>query len=348
MAERARSLEVQSPQEQTRQRTRQPRKPITPARLATYAVLIFGAVLATIPFFWMMSASLMTRTEVAAGKWLPATPLLSNYAEALELANFVHIELWDVNRLTDFQPHTHLTSLGKNLPIGWRADVNLVLSGYMWNSIRITFITIFGQLLFCIPAAYAFARIQFFGRNFLFAIMLTTLMIPDIVTFIPNYLTVIWLGRFSEALFGPAGAWYNNWPALTIPFMASAFSIFLLRQFFAQIPQDLWDAARIDGAGHTLFLTRVVMPLSKAPIMTIVTFSFIGSWNALLWPLLLTNTAEWRPVAAGLARFVSSDAPGDFHLQMAASVLMIVPILIVYFFTQRQFTEGIAASGLKG
>ena len=104
----------------------------------------------------------------------------------------------------------------------------------------------------------------------------------------------------------------------------------------------------IDGAGHVLFLTRVVIPLSKPAIMTVVIFAFIGSWNALLWPLLVVQTDEWRPVAFGLAKFVQADAGDEFHLQMAASVMMIIPILVLYFFTQKQFTEGIATTGSKG
>jgi ABC-type glycerol-3-phosphate transport system permease component len=130
--------------------------------------------------------------------------------------------------------------------------------------------------------------------------------------------------------------------------MATAFTIFLLRQFFAQIPNDLWDAAQIDGAGHLRFLVRVVIPLSKAPIMTVALLAFIHSWNSLLWPLLVTQTDAWRPVAVGLQKFAATDAPSDFHLQMAASVIMIIPILVIYFFAQRQFTESIASSGLKG
>jgi ABC-type glycerol-3-phosphate transport system permease component len=189
---------------------------------------------------------------------------------------------------------------------------------------------------------------KFFGRNILFAIMLTTLMIPDVVTLIPNFLTIIWLGRFGEAICGDACSWYNNWPAQTIPFMATAFAIFLLRQFFAQIPDELWDAARMDGAGHMRFMLQIVLPLSRAPVMTVITFAFIGSWNSLVWPLLVTQSDDWRPVAVGLTRFVDIDARGAYHLQMAASVIMVVPILVLYFFTQRQFTEGIATSGLKG
>ncbi len=274
-----------------------------------YATLIFGALLAVFPFLWMVSASLMNVSEINAGRLLPGELRFGNYVEAWERANFAQ---------------------------------------FMWNSARITLITLAGLLAFSIPAAYAFARMRFWGRNILFGIMLATLMIPEVATLIPNYLTVIWLGRFGQAVCGDACTWINNWPSLTVPFMASAFTIFLLRQFFAQIPEDLWDAARIDGAGHLRFLTAVMIPLSRAPIMTTVTFSFIGSWNALLWPLLVTQSDEWRPVAVGLTKFVVSDAPGDFNLQLAASVIMVIPILVLYFFTQRQFTEGIAASGLKG
>lgn len=286
--------------------TRQ-RKPIRWGKIAIYAVLILGLVQAIFPFLWMLSASFMSLTEVTFGNLVPGELRFQNYTEAWNRANF---------------------------------------SQFMWNSVRITVITIAGQLLVCIPAAYAFARMKFFGRNILFGIMLATLMIPEVATFIPNYLTVIWLGRLSDNLLGLP--WVNSWPALTIPFMASAFTIFLLRQFFTQIPDDLWDAARIDGAGHLRFLVSIIIPLSKAPIMTSVTFAFIGAWNALLWPLLVTQTDEWRPVAVGLTKFVTSDAPNALHLQMAAGVIMIIPILILYFFTQRQFTEGIAASGLKG
>ncbi|MCA0454271.1 MAG: carbohydrate ABC transporter permease [Chloroflexi bacterium] len=287
--------------------TKQSSSPIKWDKVFTYAVLGFGVILMVFPFLWMVSSSLMSLSEVTFGRLLPSQPLFSNYAEAFQRANF---------------------------------------GQFMWNSVRITAITLTGQLLVCIPAAYAFARMQFIGRNILFTMMLATMMIPEVARFIPNYLTVIWLGRLSDSLLGIP--WVNNWPALTVPFMAVPFTIFLLRQFFMQLPEDLWDAARIDGAGHIRFLRSVVIPLSTAPIMTAITFGFIGSWNSLLWPLLLTQTDEWRPVAVGLTKFVNSDAPNELHLQMAASVLMIIPILTLYFFTQRQFTEGIATSGLKG
>ncbi len=284
-----------------------PRKPIAWGKVGIYIVLILGLVQALFPLLWMLSASLMTLTEVSFGYLLPGAPQFGNYTLAWERANFTQ---------------------------------------FMFNSIRITGITLLGQMTVCILAAYAFARMRFFGRDVLFGITLASLMIPDVATLIPNYLTVIWLGRLSDNLFG--FGWINNWPALTVPFWASAFTIFLLRQFFAQLPEDLWDAARIDGAGHVRFLWSVVLPLSRAPIMTCVVFAFIGSWNALLWPLLVVQTDAWRPVAVGLTKFVNSDAPTELHLQMAAAVMMIVPILVLYFFTQKQFTQGIASTGLKG
>lgn len=305
-----------------------PPRRVKPAQLAIYAVLFAGVIIAVGPFLWMISASFMTLSEVNLTRLLPENLLWENYATALRRANFLDIEL-----TTD--PSTGVLQ-------------SISISGYLWNSLRITLISVGGSLVVCIPAAYAFARMNFVGRNFLFALFLSTMMIPGIVMLIPHLLTVIWLGRLSESLFGPAGAWFNNWPALTIPFFASVFNIFLLRQFFIQIPNDLWEAARIDGAGHFKFLRSVVLPLSKAPIMTIVTLGFIGSWNALMWPLLVTINDDWRPIAVGLSNFVTADTPGDLNLQMAASVITVIPILILYFVAQKQFTEGIAQTGIRG
>ena len=182
---------------------------------------------------------------------------------------------------------------------------------------------------------------EFPGKGFLFALLLSTLMLPEAVTWVPNFITVSWLGKISPI------PWINNWPALTIPFMAGAFGIFLLRQFFQQIPNELWDSAQIDGAGHLRYLMRIIVPLSVAPIMTLGLFGFIGSWNALAWPILVTTTPDWRPISYGLLSFLD-EAGAQFHLQMAGAVITMVPILIIYFFTQKQFIEGIATSGLKG
>jgi ABC-type glycerol-3-phosphate transport system permease component len=268
----------------------------------TYIFLSLGVLIAIFPFFWMISTSLMSLGEAQGTRIIPSEIHLENYAEAWKEASF---------------------------------------SLYMWNSVRITLITLTGELVFSILAAYAFARMKFPGKDLIFTTLLSTMMIPGMVTIIPNYLTITWFNRL-----GPL-KWINNWPALTIPFMGSVFSIFLLRQFFAQIPDELFDAAQIDGAGHLRFLRSVVLPLSKAPIMVIIILSFIGTWNALAWPMLVTNSPAWRPIAVGLYSFID-EAGQMINLMMAGAFIAIIPILILYFFTQKQFTESIARSGLKG
>ncbi|MBS3751629.1 MAG: carbohydrate ABC transporter permease [Anaerolineales bacterium] len=271
-------------------------------KLITYLFLLLGVVIAITPFVWMISTSLMSLGESLSIRWFPSSLHFENYLNAWREAQF---------------------------------------SEYFINSVIITSITLIGQVTFSVLAAYAFARIDFPGRDLIFTVMLSTMMIPAMVIIIPNFLTVTWLGRI-----GPI-KWINNWPALTIPFMGNVFSIFLLKQFFAQIPDELWDSARIDGAGHLRFLWTVVLPLSTAPLMVIVVLSFIGSWNALAWPLLVTNSPEWRPIAVGLNNFVD-EAGQELNLMMAGAFITIIPILIIYFFTQKQFTESIARSGLKG
>lgn len=271
-------------------------------KVLIYGILLLGAVVALLPFLWMISTSFMTLGEAQGITLIPSSLRFENYVVAWQRGDF---------------------------------------SEYFINSILITAITLAGEITFSILAAYAFARIRFPGRDAIFGVLLATIMIPAMVIIIPNFLTVTWLGRI-----GPI-PWLNNWPALTIPFMGSVFSIFLLRQFFTQVPDELFDAARIDGAGHLRFLLTVVVPLSRAPIMVIVVLSFIGSWNSLAWPLLVTSTPEWTPISVGLLNFVD-EAGQELHLMMAGAVITIVPILILYFFTQRQFTESIARSGLKG
>lgn len=272
-------------------------------RLILYLLLIFGAALALLPFYWMISTSLMTLGETINRKWLPEIPQFVNYANAWREADFAK---------------------------------------YFFNSVIITFTTILGIMTTSILAGYAFGRIKFFGRDVLFAILLSTLMIPESITLLPNLMLI--RGNIFPL---PGGSWMNTLQGLTVPFMANAFSIFLLRQFFAQIPYELWDAARIDGSGHFRFLIQIVLPISKAPLMTVLLFAFTGSWNAFAWPLLVTTRDTWRPIMVGLWTFVSEAGP-ETHLLMAGAVISLLPILVIYFITQKQFTEGIATTGLKG
>lgn len=271
-------------------------------RVLIYFVLIVGAAAAIFPFLYTVSVSLMNLTEATGGKLLPGTPQWGNYAQAWTDAQF---------------------------------------SRYFMNSVKITLITLAGEIVFCSLAAYAFAQMEFPGKNFLFALLLSTLMLPEAIVWVPNFITVSWLGRISPI------PWINNWPALTIPFMSNAFGIFLLRQFFAQIPKELWDSAQIDGAGHLRYLATVVVPLSKAAVMTLVLFGFVGSWNSLAWPILVTTTPDWRPISYGLLAFLD-EAGSFFHLQMAGAMITMFPIIVLYFFTQQQFIDGIATTGLKG
>ncbi len=271
-------------------------------RVLTYAVLIIGAAISVGPFLLTVSKSLMNLTEATGRTLIPSTLQWSNYAEAWKDAKF---------------------------------------SLYFVNSVKLAAITLSGQLVFCTLAAYAFARMRFPAKEFLYTLLLATLMLPEAVTWVPNFITVTWLGRLTPL------KWIDSWPAQTVPFMATAFAILILRQFFQQIPEELWDAAQIDGAGHVRYLTQVVLPISKAPMMTIIIFGFSGAWNALAWPLLVTNSLDWRPISYGLLAFLD-EAGAHVHLQMAGSVITLLPILILYFLVQKQFIEGVAHTGLKG
>lgn len=273
------------------------------SRAMLYVILIAGALVFIFPFFWMISTSLMTLGETISRQLLPKVPQWSNYVQAWNEANF---------------------------------------SKYFLNSVLITLGSITGLLFTSILAGYAFGRIEFKGKNFIFSLFLATMMIPESVTLIPNYMLIR-----GAVIPLPGGTWLNTYWALTVPFLANAFSIFLLRQFFAQIPKELWDAARMDGADHLRFLIQIVLPISKAPIMTVLLFAFTGSWNAFQWPLLVTTKDTWRPLMVGLWSFVNEAGP-QTHLLMAGAVITLIPILIVYFITQKQFTQGIATTGLKG
>jgi len=286
--------------------TREPASPVTGgfnwAKFFTYVVLIIGAAIAIIPFLATISISLMNLTEATSQTFIPSTPQWGNYIEAWQEADF---------------------------------------SEFFFNSLIIALITVSGEVVFGVLAAYAFARMEFPGKSLLFGLFLATLTLPQAITWVPNFLTVSWLGKVTPF------QWIDNWPALTVPFMASAFGIFLLRQFFQQIPDELWDSAQIDGAGHLRYLTQIVVPLSKAPILILGLFGFLGSWDSLAWPILVTRSLEWRPISYGLQSFLQ-EAGSFVHLQMAGAIITILPILVLYFFTQRQFIEAMTRSGLKG
>ncbi len=210
---------------------------------------------------------------------------------------------------------------------------------YFFNSLVVSTSITLTQSVTSILAAYAFARLSFPGRNFFFALFLATLMIPSYVVLIPNYLT---LSRFNLI---------NTYWALILPFIASGFSVFLIRQHFKSIPKDLEDAAMIDGANHWIILWRIFVPLAKASIATAALFTFLGEWNAYLWPLIVTDTDSMRTVQIGLASFQAvSEEEGltNWPVMLAASVIVLIPTLIAFALAEKQLVKGVTLSGLKG
>jgi len=184
-------------------------------------------------------------------------------------------------------------------------------------------------------AAYAFARIAFPGKRVLFICFLGTMMVPLEVTLVPNFVILKELG------------WYNTYLALIVPFAASGFSVFLLRQFFMTIPQDLYDAAEMDGCSRFGFLWRIAAPISTPALVTIGLLTFLGAWNALLWPLIMTGNQDMRMLQVGMAAF-QSEQRVQYHLWMAAATFTIAPIVVLYLAAQRFFIEGVSGSGIKG
>ena len=205
---------------------------------------------------------------------------------------------------------------------------------YFWVSIFVGVVSTTGTLITAAFAAFAFAKMKFWGQGAFFYIVLTTMMVPGQVLLIPDFLILSKLG------------WLDTYLALIVPFLASVFTIFLMRQFFMTIPDDLWDAAQIDGSGRFRFLWQVVVPLSKPVFITAGIFVFLGSWNSLLWPLIVTSTPQMRTLMVGLQTF-NEEAGSDFQLLMAASTMAILPIVVMFFLLQRFFIQGIARTGLK-
>lgn len=221
--------------------------------------------------------------------------------------------------------------LWRNFQDAWKAAP---FSRYFLNSIFIATAVTVGQVITSALAAYAFARMEFRFKETLFMILLGTMMIPKQVILIPNYGILSFLG------------WINTYYALIVPFVAAVFGIYFMRQHFETLPQDLFDAASIDGCGRLRTLFQVVLPISKSVLITVSLFTFIMFWNSLLWPLVMTNTPEMRPLQVGLAVF-NQESGTDWELLMAASTFSILPLLLLFFVAQKQFIEGVTRSGMK-
>ncbi|MBU0711587.1 carbohydrate ABC transporter permease [bacterium] len=266
--------------------------------IITHLLLIVVGVTMIVPFLWMFSTSLKDVTELYEypPKWIPSHLNWQNYIKAMELAPFGRFYL---------------------------------------NSLLVTFCITLGQMITACLAAYVFARIEFPGRDILFVIYLSTMIIPVQVTIIPLFLIVKQLG------------WFDTYQGLIIPFIARAFPIIFLRQFFMTLPKDLEDAAKVDGCGHLRFLWKILLPTARPALSTIGLFTFLFHWRDYLWPLVITNTTEMRTLPVGLRYFVSEQGT-QFHYMMAASIIVTIPIVLIYLFAQKQFIKGVTMTGLKG
>ena len=203
------------------------------------------------------------------------------------------------------------------------------------NTLIVTVVSVAGNLLFCSLAGYAFARIRFFGREIVFLVILATLMIPFQVVMIPTFIIVKDLGMI------------NTLGALIVPNLAGAFGIFLLRQFFRTLPVELEEAARIDGASRLSVLFKIILPLSGPALATLAVITFLWTWNDFLWPLITISSVNNMTLQLGLTTFQGAHQSST-NLLMAANVMSMLPVLILFFVAQRFFIRGIATTGLKG
>jgi sn-glycerol 3-phosphate transport system permease protein len=212
------------------------------------------------------------------------------------------------------------------------------LSNYLKNSVVMTVIIVAGQLITSILAAYAFAFLRFPFRRTLFLVCLATLMIPFEVTFITNLSTVSSLG------------WFNTYQGLAVPFLATGFGIFLLRQAFLQIPRDLQEAARLDGYGHWRFMTRVAVPLARPSVAALTVFAFLAAWNQYLWPLVVTGPKGTSPpldtLQIGLKQLLGTQA-NDINVALAGAIIALIPLVILLLIFQKQLVRSLTAGAVK-
>jgi ABC-type glycerol-3-phosphate transport system permease component len=263
-----------------------------------YLLLTLVAIIVIFPLWSAFTISMLNDTEVASFPPLlaPTTLHLTNFARALEQAPLLR---------------------------------------YLFNSIVQSSIVMVGQLVTASLAAYAFAFIDFKGRNIMFLVFLSTMMIPWEATIIPNYLTVRSLG------------WTDTFMGLTVPFLATAFGTFLLRQFFLTIPRELQDAATIDGCGSLRFLITIVIPLARPALGTLAVYSFLQTYNQYLWPLLITNDEQMRTVQIGIA-LLQDEERFMFNIVMAGVVLVLLPTFALFIAGNRQLIRGLTAGAVKG
>jgi multiple sugar transport system permease protein len=263
-----------------------------------YAVVIVLMLAVILPFVWMLVTSLKGQKEVFAypPSWIPQHWQWQNY-----------LAVW------------------KDAPF----------ARYFLNSTIVALAVTAGQLTSCVLAAFAFARMKFKGKNFMFLLYLSTTMISTQVTLIPSYLIMKNLN------------WIDHYQALIVPFLANAFGVFMIRQSFRSVPKEMEEAAMLDGCGRFRFLVQILLPLCKPILASQALFAFMGNWNSYLWPLIVTNSDKMRTLQIGLRYFVSGEGGTQWGVYMAAAVLVSLPVMVIYFLVQKTFVESMASTGLK-
>ena len=266
----------------------------------TYLFLGVMALIVLFPFYWMIISSLKSLTEyrLSVPTFWPQQILLSNYAQAFSTAN---------------------------------------LGRLFWNTMIVGVVSTLLSLVITVLSAFAFARLEFKGRETLFAALLATMMIPGELFTITNYSTVTQLG------------WLNTYTVLIVPFLVSVFYIFLLRQNFLQIPNELYLAAKVDGTSDLKYLWKVMIPLSLPTLISITILKMMGAWNSYIWPRLVANKEEYRLITNGLRNaFTESSGDVNYPVQMAAVALVSAPLFLVFVFLRKYIMAGVSRSGIKG
>ncbi|USB32966.1 carbohydrate ABC transporter permease [Paenibacillus sp. YPG26] len=216
------------------------------------------------------------------------------------------------------------------------AVLNLIPVGrFILNSFIVSFLVMAGQVITGSMAAYAFAFISFKGKAIWFAVFMSTLMIPWEVTMIPNFLLI------------KSWGWLDSYPGMVVPFLASAFGVFLLRQFFLQLPKELFEAARMDGCGHLRYFLHIALPLSKPALATLSVYVFLNTWNMYLWPLLITNTDTMRTVQIGISMLQFEDSTA-WNVVLCGVALVLLPSLLLIVFGLKYLVRGLTAGAIKG
>ena len=266
--------------------------------LLAYIILAVGAVFMIIPFLWMVLTSFKTYRETVKLpiQWFPAEWNFDNYVEVLKQLDFLR---------------------------------------YYRNTILVTVTTLVAMTLIASLAAYAFARMEFPGKNVIFALLLVVYMVPPQMTMIPKYMMITKLG------------WVDTLAGIVVPNIFSVYTMFMLRQFFVSVPKELDEAAKLDGCSFFGIFWRVDLPLIRNGLIAITVLNLLWSWNDLLWPLIATSTDKMRVLSVALATRNNSDG-SQFQLLMAAGVLAVLPMLVIYAICQEYFMDGIMSSGVKG